>query len=522
LSELQHSTLSTQHSALVIGGGLAGLTAGLHLAERGLKPLILEANPDFWGGRVAGKSAITLTDPTGKEWQFPAEHGLHGIWWQYKNVKAMLTHHKILPKLVLAERQQWVHGEKGKVKKAEMGRVVTKTVIWPAPFHYGALFFRPSFLRMLTPRDVLAIPSVLGSLLVATGVDPLLEGRALQGRTLADFCKGWPPRITAFVASLARSGLSAHPDEVPLAGFIAFLRFYTLLRRDSQKFHYLAADPETALIGPMVRKIQELGGQVRLGCRVERLERWNETGWQVFSDKGETFQTQHVILATDAPVTRQILSNSPATQEIAANLSWPQGLETAVVRFWFSAPPAKKAAEAGIVSGDFAIDNFFWLHRIQDIFAEWHTATGGSAIEAHIYSQQNLALDDQTLLTRAQNDLSRIFPDLKGKIIHSTLQRNSPSHTLFGVGSLSQHMGVHTPWPGLLCCGDWVRHPLPALFLERATATGIVAANAVLESNGKPPFPLQKYDKPEFLSRVMGGWMGSMRGTKRIGLRTKD
>jgi isorenieratene synthase len=375
---------------------------------------------------------------------------------------------------------------------------------------------------MLTPRDILAIPSVLGSLLIATGVDPLREGRSLQGRTLADFCKGWPPRITAFVASLARSGLSAHPEEVPLAGFIAFLRFYTLLRRDSQKFHYLAADPETALIGPLVRKIQELGGEVRQGCRVERLERWNETGWQVCSDKGEIFQTPQLIMATDAPATRQLLSNSPATQEIAANMSWPQGLETAVARFWFSAAPQKRSAEAGIVSGDFAIDNFFWLHRIQDIFADWHAATGGSAIEAHIYGQENLALDDQTLLARAQSDLSRIFPDLKDKIIHATLQRNSPSHTLFGVGSLAQHIGVNTPWPGLLCCGDWVRHPLPALFLERATATGIVAANAVLESNGKPPFPLQKYDKPEFLSRVMGGWMGSMRGTKRIrGLRTE-
>ena len=32
-----------QYDAIIIGGGVAGLTAALHLAERGLKPLILEA-----------------------------------------------------------------------------------------------------------------------------------------------------------------------------------------------------------------------------------------------------------------------------------------------------------------------------------------------------------------------------------------------------------------------------------------------------------------------------------------------
>ena len=39
---------------IIIGGGIAGLSAALHLAERGLKPLILEADEKFIGGRLAG------------------------------------------------------------------------------------------------------------------------------------------------------------------------------------------------------------------------------------------------------------------------------------------------------------------------------------------------------------------------------------------------------------------------------------------------------------------------------------
>ncbi|MBK7451390.1 MAG: FAD-dependent oxidoreductase [Anaerolineales bacterium] len=51
-----------KHDVIIIGGGIAGLTAALHLAERGLKPLILESNEHI-GGRLAG---LPETDVKGK------------------------------------------------------------------------------------------------------------------------------------------------------------------------------------------------------------------------------------------------------------------------------------------------------------------------------------------------------------------------------------------------------------------------------------------------------------------------
>jgi isorenieratene synthase len=455
-----------------------------------------------------------MIDKTGQEWVFPAEHGIHGMWWQYKNFKAMAKRYNFWPELVLANRQLWVHGEtSGKVRSAEMGRGVRRT-LWPAPFHYGALFFHPSFFRMITFRDIFASPIVLGSLLTTLGVNPMVEARSLEGASLADFCKGWSPRMTAFLASLARSGLSAHPEDVPLAGFIAFLRFYSVLRRDSQRFHFLPGNPEPLIIGPMKKQIVEkFGGQIKMGARVVRLERWNKTGWQVCLEGGETLEAEHVILAIDAPSAQKLLVASPTTREVAENMTWPQGLETAVVRYWFSEALPKRSVEAGIISGDFAIDNFFWLHCIQEDFIKWHKVTGGSTIEAHIYNQESLAMSDEALLSRVEQDLARLFPKLKGKVVHSTLHRNEATHTLFGVGSLAQHIGVRTPWPGLSCCGDWVRHPIPALFLERACTTGIAAANVVLEMNGQPLYELEKYDKPELLARFVGLWVKSVRGT---------
>ena len=58
--------------------------------------------------------------------------------------------------------------------------------------------------------------------------------------------------------------------------------------------------------------------------------------------------------------------------------------------------------EAGIFSGEVVIDNYFWLHRLQDQYLRWSKATGGSAIEVHIYGPPELLAEpDALLLARA-------------------------------------------------------------------------------------------------------------------------
>ena len=104
--------------AIVIGGGVAGLTAALHLAERGLKPLVLEANERV-GGRLAGKEDILIGD-----WCFPGEHGVHGIWSSYVNFRHMLRRHEILPGLVPAQGEQWIYRTENFIRRAPIGSVI--------------------------------------------------------------------------------------------------------------------------------------------------------------------------------------------------------------------------------------------------------------------------------------------------------------------------------------------------------------------------------------------------------------
>jgi hypothetical protein len=66
---------------------------------------------------------------------------------------------------------------------------------------------------------------------------------------------------------------------------------------------------------------------------------------------------------------------------------------------------------------------------------------------------------------------------------------------------------VRTPWPNLWACGDWVRGPWPALFLERAGVSGIEAANAALDAMGLEPFPVMPYSEPEWLAAAIQKWL---------------
>ncbi|MFQ5615324.1 MAG: FAD-dependent oxidoreductase [Anaerolineales bacterium] len=492
---------------IIIGAGVAGLSAALHLAERGLSPLVFEADPQYCGGRLAGGDVVELDG-----WRFRSEHGVHGIWASYRNLQAMLARHTIRPAFVPAREETWICKRGGKVKKAAIGSAIRHSWI-PAPLHYLALLLRPRFINIMDPRDWLSLPMVWYTLILAVGIDPLREGQPMEGMWLSDLIKGWSPTLRSFFVGFTRNGLSAHPEEIPAAGFVAFLRFYTLLRRDTWNFSYLPADGGTSIIDPMVGKLRTLGGAVQMGTRVTHLKR-EADGWRVHWQRagGEVGSTaaRRVILATDAPNTAKILHSTDTT---AAGLYWPRGLATVVVRFWFDRAP-KPDAEAGIFSDDFILDNFFWLHRIQTTwtgrhqYAQWHKATGGSALEAHIYGPPELLEEpDAPLLARAAADVRAAFPELRGHRIHQTLQRNPPTQTLFGLEQPERHLSIETPWPSLYCCGDWVRHPAPALFLERACLTGIEAANAVLKACGLPVWPLLDYPPPEpfagFLERLM-------------------
>ena len=476
---------------IIIGGGIAGLSAGLHLAERGLHPLILDADEKFIGGRLAGGEIVKIG-----EHSFRLEHGVHGIWSQYRNLQAMLARHNLRPVFVPAQEENWIYKAGTFVGTAPVGSAIRRSFI-PAPLHYLQLFLRGKFLWMLDIRDWASLFSVWAGLIMAVGIDPFGENQPMAGMTLGDMTKRWSPALKSFFLGLARNGLSSHPDEVSISGFIAFLRFYTLLRRDAWMFSYLPEDGGTSICEPLAARVCELGGEVRLGSRVSRVARESEA-WRVVWKTGtgeESACAAHVILATDPRNAKKILLSSFGQR--VDEMFFPRALSNAVIRLWFDRKP-RKSAEAGIFTGDFTGHNYFWLDRIYNPFRRWGRETNGSALEVHVYGPPEvLTQPDAILLTREIQDVQQAWRELQGHRIGQHLQRNPETHTLPAVGPKEKYLGIETPWNNLFCAGDWVRHPAPSFFLERACLTSIEAANAVLMARGLQPWALVDYLPPE-------------------------
>ena len=492
---------------VIIGGGIAGLTAALHLAERGCRPFLIEAHPTKIGGRLKDETAVTFAyhDQT---WTFPGEHGVHGIWSPYVNFKSMLKRHNILPEFVPAQDETWILGQGKRVRKAQIGRAIRRSWV-PAPFHYLALFSRPSFLRMINIRDIAAMFRLMAGLFTAMAIDPLAEQKALEGMSLADFTAGWSPTLQSMFAGLARNALAAHPEDVPVAGFISFLRFYTLMRRDAWAFNYLPGPGGSCVSERLAETAVNAGTIISLNTRATKLIQDSQSdGWQIeiqIGDETQTLFANDVVLAMDAPSTHRLLRNSNATAGAVKTMHFPTGIPTAIIRMWFDRQP-KNVSEGGIFTGDFIVDNFFWLDRLQSDFIKWREATGGSAVEMHIYGPPELlAQSDTLLLVQVAQDIQRAFPELRGHRLHSIIQRNDATHTLFSVGKPEHHLETVTPWPRLYACGDWVYHPSPSLYLERATVTAVSAANALLTSRQREPWPLQNPPAPE----PIAGWIAN-------------
>ncbi|MDX2163351.1 MAG: FAD-dependent oxidoreductase [bacterium] len=503
---------------VIIGAGLAGLTAALHLAERGLQPLVLEADQQWAGGRLSGGEPERIVHH-GCVWAFPSEHGIHALWGGYVNMRATLERFLDLTPIP-SSGEVWINRWGYTITRIEAGSAVRYSWL-PAPFHHVQLLLRPRFWTTITPLDFLSLPGFLVSILLTVGLDPLVERRALDGLSMDDYFGGWTPNLKATFIGLGKNLLAAPRERISLTAFIAAIRFYTLLRRDSWFPHFFPDDSDTALIAPMIARLQALGGRVQYGATADRLEK-TAAGWRVIVDDAprrgkRSLETQHVILAVNAPAAARLLCAGEATASQAAKLRFPGSLKTTTVRLWFSAAPTH-GGTSGMLTGDFTFDNFFWLHEMQPAFQTWHQATGGSAVELHLYAGDKLNdQPDAALIRQAEDEITLAFPQVRGTLLHSTIRRNSKTHTEFRVPT-ADSLHVETPYPNIFACGDWIGFDTPSLWMERACTTGIAAANAVLAACGKPGYAIRQPSPPEALARTLHGVVGLGRGAIRVPL----
>jgi squalene-associated FAD-dependent desaturase len=425
------AVLNQPHAA-VIGGGWAGCTAALILAEAGVKVTLFEASRTL-GGRARG---VELEGQS-------LDNGQHILLGAYEQTLQLIERlhpgatHANLWRLPLTFEQP-----------PDFSLACPSL---PAPLHLLAGLLGA---RGLSWRDKLAAArwayAVLGK---AQPADQLTVSRLTQGqpKKLRDLL--WHP--------LCVSALNTPPEMASARVFHSVMRAAFGGRTRHSDLVLPCRDLTALLPAPAAARAFELGSDIRLGCRVIRLDATPDTVTLGTHDDTSAAYS-HVILAV-APqhlpvLARQVPALEPLGRAVARYDYQP--IATAYMQYdpAFRLPKPLFALTGG--PAQFVFDR-----------GQSHGQAGLLAFVAS--AATNLPPD---WLDRAEAQLRRIVHPGPARWRKRIIEKQATYSCVPGMA----RPAIRTPHPRIFLAGDYTAGPYPAT-LESATQSGVQSAGALLE-----------------------------------------
>ncbi|WP_445165836.1 FAD-dependent oxidoreductase [Mycolicibacterium sp. Dal123E01] len=455
---------------VVVGGGIAGLTAATGLAERGVSVELLERH-EYLGGRVGG-----WTDQLGDGTPVANNRGFHAFFRQYYNLRMLLR--RTDPQL---ERLREV--EDYPLVDAEGRRDTFRGLPKTPPWNALAFALRSPTFRM---RDLVRLNASAAAPLAAVSVPEIYDRLdELDAETfLTDINFPAAARHLAFEV-FARS-FFARPERLSAAELATMFHIYFLGSSEGLVFDVAESNFDTALWEPLAQYL--IGHRVRLRTEVsaESVSVGGTRVLQVHDSIGREIDADGVVLATDIAALQQIVAASPGLGDDGWRGQVGR-LRTAppfaVQRLWLDRPvDAGRAAFLGTGGLD-PVDNISVVSNYEDQARKWARAHDGSVLEVHSYSVTDPPQHDELrrgMLAR----LHQLYPEIAtaGIVGETLLVRDDCP--LFSPGTFVDRPTVDTPVPGLALAGDGIRIDLPVALMERAATTGWSAANRLLAGWG--------------------------------------
>jgi isorenieratene synthase len=478
--------------AVVVGGGIAGTSAAVVLAERGVAVTLLEAAPTL-GGRL-GAWPHTLPDGTDQV----VEHGFHAFFRHYYTWRSLLR--RIDPALSF-------------LRPVGGYPVISRT--WPPedltglpaapPLNLVALFARS---RSLGMRDLLGSDSALASELLAydrehttARFDDMPAAEFLAGLGMSDRAQAM--LFEAFARSFFcnQSGLSA-------AELVAMFHYYFLGNPEGIGFDAPDTDYLTCIWAPFARYLDARGAQVRTGTAARSVSPAEHHRWRVDLADGTSLETRHLVLATEPGALRDLLAASPEAAAAAPRLAGKAAALTvappfAVTRLWYDRDVAPERPTFSAVSREPTLDSITVYSRLERPSAQWARRTGGSVVELHSYSCSAPDVDSATARMRAE--LAALWPETADAGVVHLQQRLEATAPAFPPGGAGTRPAVHGEARGVRVAGDYVEVPYLSGLMERASMSGVLAANDVLAEVGAGPEEIRGVPQRGLLAGLVPG-----------------
>ncbi|WP_286130803.1 FAD-dependent oxidoreductase [Nostocoides sp. Soil756] len=477
------STGAEQRHVVVVGGGIAGMTAALGLAERGVRVTLLERGERL-GGRVA---SWPVTLPDGSPSQM--SRGFHAFFRQYYNLRAVLR--RTDPTLArLRPLADYPLVREGGASDSFAG--IPRT----PPLNLAAFVARSPSFGVAGLRGV-DVEQALGML----DVDFPATFEALDGVSAAEVLDRlhFPEEARHLALEVFARSFFAAPEEFSGAELLAMFHLYFVGSAEGLLFDVPRDDYDTTLWGPLGRHLHGLGVEVAVGREVTAV--LESAGGRLAvhhraaagGDPGRGVDADAVVLALDPVGLRDVVAGSPRLGGIDdAGLGWRErvaGVRSApafaVWRLWLDGRVRADRPPFLGTSGYGPLDNVSVLERFEDHAALWADAHHGSVVELHAYAVPEGTTEDD-LRARMLDALHRVYPETAAlTAVHDEwlVERDC---VLVGLEPWASRPGVVTPDARLVLAGDAVRCDLPVALMERAATTGWLAADALLTGWGRP------------------------------------
>ena len=462
----------------VVGAGLAGMGAASRLAERGFAVHLYERN-DYLGGKVG---AWKTTLPDGRE--VGMTHGFHAFFKQYYNLDI------------------WLEELGVNAHRRSVGDYMILTLDGRS-YSFAKIATTPILnLLSLARHGVYKLREVAKR---TTGLEMEALMRYDSVQTFAEFDEvsyaqfaaeaGLPESLQLVFNTFSRAFFS-DADKMSMAALIKSFHYYYLSNDGGLIYDFLDDDYEPILLAPIRTHMLAHGVEISTGRAVDSITRGPEGGYEI---DGERFD--YLVVAADVVGTRALFEASPSLQAAAPETARKAatlrpGQRYVVWRVWLDRKLERELPGFVVTERVELLDSLTLVHQNERESGEWvreREAEGleGSVLELHCYSlSEDHDGDEGDLRAAFLTELHRFCPELDGaEVIHEYfyVRRDFPS---FHVGQHKNRPSWDTELDDLFLAGDWVDLPFPAMLMEAAYTSGLLAANAISRREGVREMPV--------------------------------
>lgn len=452
-------SLPNQVDAVIVGGGLAGLTCGVALSEHGLRVAVLERE-----GILGGRARSWIDQETAD----PVHIGPHILLSAYANMRALLR------RLGSEDKVRWLKDAFIHLVEGTDCHELKPSQRLPPPFH-----FLPNLLRApgLSRWDVLSNARATWAALRITE-DELL---AIEDDTALVWLRRMGVSETAIRRSWAFIVMSILNVPVEICSAAALVRFF----REMIGHNNVHVGLSTCGLGDLfVPQAQQLlgsrGSVVAANVTVQSIRYDGDRATGVQLADGRSIAAPWVVSTVPPANLRPLLPVAWQPERTFAELSHFVPCPYISTYLWFDGKLTQHAFWARLPApGDLNCD----FYDLSNLPPGWPTER--SIITSNIiWSHRAAELTDEQIVAQTRRELAEFLPAAATTPIrHAVVNRIPMAIHCPLPGIERQRPAPKTAFPGLLLAGDWVKTGVPAS-MEGACRSGHLAAELILRARG--------------------------------------